>query len=107
MSNEELIAELRRDNAEMRSRITSLEAKVETASFEIKGLHDRIAFERNLMMMGFVFIFLVILIVSVRIILDLMECAIDARDSRRNTEELIRRKIQELSRNRHETTGGV
>ncbi|MBQ3446997.1 MAG: hypothetical protein IJG37_05065 [Synergistaceae bacterium] len=107
MSNEELIAELRRDNAEMRSRITSLEAKVETANFEIKGLHKRIAFERNLMMMGFFFIFLLILIVSVRIILDLMECAIGARDSIRNTEECLSRKIQELSRNRHETTGGA
>ena len=109
MTNEEIIAELRRDNAELRSSITHLETKIEIADINIKGLTEelnhRITFERNMIMLGFAFTILIIVITALRIILNLMEYAENVEDYKTHTEYLITRKFNEYSRSCHETAG--
>ena len=98
MTNEELISELRRDNSEMQSRIIHLESKIEIANIQIKGLNDSISLERNMMMIGFIFIFMVFLIMTVRIIFDLMNYAAIVEEYKTRTEDFISRKFNEISR---------
>lgn len=95
MTNEELISELRRDNSEMQSsRIIHLESKIEIANIQIKGLNDRISLERNMMMIGFIFIFMIFLIMAVRIIFDLMNYAASVEEYKTRTEDFISRKFK-------------